>query len=134
MIIKLGLQYLRLSLRDAAVIAKEVVIKHLAVAFALAVMVSAIGLGNVGTASAEQKVTFEVKNEEHRIKQESNRTGLKQWAEENYIDLQYVMLQAPGGMDKELEDALEYGESTDEQRYLVFSYSAHPYTNHSSLQ
>ena len=71
-----------------------------------------------GDITAEQKKLIEAKVAENQKEREAERTALQQWADENNIDMRYVMGGGRGNNDR-LADAVEDGDITAEQQMLI---------------
>jgi hypothetical protein len=74
-----------------------------------------------GDITAEQKTLIEDKMAEVRAARETEREYLKQWAEDNEIDLRYITggRGHMGGNNERLADAVEDGDITEAQKTLI---------------
>jgi hypothetical protein len=71
-----------------------------------------------GVITAEQKTLIESKLKEVQTAHETERTELEKWASDNKIDMKYVMRGHRGG-DARLQDAVDDGDITAEQKTLI---------------
>lgn len=74
-----------------------------------------------GDITSEQKTLIETKQKEIQLERENEQNSLQKWADENNIDPKYLM-QGRGRMgvnDKRLDNAVESGNLTEEQRSLI---------------
>ena len=71
-----------------------------------------------GDITAEQKTLIETKFAEQQTAHETEREALQQWADDNGIDMKYLMGRGPRGDDR-LEDAVTDGDITEAQKTLI---------------
>jgi polyhydroxyalkanoate synthesis regulator phasin len=73
-----------------------------------------------GEITAEQKTLIENKLKELDTAREAEHEELKNWAKENDIDMKYLHVGGPrGGNSNRLQDAVDNGEITAEQKTLI---------------
>ena len=72
-----------------------------------------------GKITAEQKTKIEEKIKEITTAREAERAELKAWAEQNGIDMKYLMGRGHHGNDDRLQDAVDDGDITAEQKTLI---------------
>lgn len=72
-----------------------------------------------GEITTEQKTAIETKLEELQTERENERSALESWAEENGIDVRHLMMRGPDSINNRLDEAVEDGEITEEQKQLI---------------
>jgi hypothetical protein len=72
-----------------------------------------------GDITADQKKLIETKLAEVQKKRDAEREALQTWADDNNIDMRYLMGGGRHGSDSYLDDAVEEGDITAEQQKLI---------------
>jgi cellobiose-specific phosphotransferase system component IIA len=73
-----------------------------------------------GDITAAQKTLIEKKLQELQAAREKQRTELEKWAEDNDVDVKYLMGgHGPDGNDDRLQNAVDDGDITDAQKKLI---------------